>query len=228
MATLFHRPTDATALLVAPRLASWNRTGDTDQLRLAEYLHHVESLAESLITDADPPPLAMELVIGLPDDVPLDSGGRDLDNYLLPVTQRLGANRFAAVFARKIHQQASTLAVSSAIPRNASRRADLTTTMAGSYVLGQWKVGLREELLRGAAEPLAAGPVTVEIAIATGPGRNWSNIWKPLLDSFGPVLGENPDQSFHPNDDRITDLGLHHEIDAALGHDVRIDAWWHH
>ena len=64
------------------------------------------------------------------------------------------------------------------------------------------------------------------IGITTGPGRNWTNIWKPLIDAFGPVLGENPGQPFHPNDDRITSLGLHHDINTAIVHDVIITAWW--
>ena len=38
------------------------------------------------------------------------------------------------------------------------------------------------------------------IGITTGPGRNWANIWKPLIDAFGPVLGENPERPFHPNE----------------------------
>jgi hypothetical protein len=64
------------------------------------------------------------------------------------------------------------------------------------------------------------------ISITTGPGRNWANIWKPLIDAFGPVLGENPEQSFHPNDDRITRLSLHHNVNTEIGHDVIITARW--
>jgi hypothetical protein len=64
------------------------------------------------------------------------------------------------------------------------------------------------------------------IGITTGPRRNWANIWKPLIDAFGPVLGEHPEQPFHPNDDRITSLGLHHNVNSAIGHDVIITAWW--
>jgi hypothetical protein len=67
----------------------------------------------------------------------------------------------------------------------------------------------------------------MDIAVTTGPGRNWANLWKPMLDSFGPVLGEDPARAFHPNDDRITSLGLHHSVAAGLGHDVVIEARWH-
>ena len=63
------------------------------------------------------------------------------------------------------------------------------------------------------------------IGKTTGPGRNSANIWKPLIDACGPVLGENPERPFHPNDDRIINLGLHHNINTAIGHDVIITAW---
>lgn len=57
----------------------------------------------------------MELIVGLPDDVPLTVGGRDLDNYLNPVARRLGPPRIAAMFGRKIHGP-SSLAVGLAQP----------------------------------------------------------------------------------------------------------------
>lgn len=69
------------------------------------------------------------------------------------------------------------------------------------------------------------GPVAMTIAITTGPGRNWTSLWKPLIDAFGPVLGEDPARPYHPRDDRIVSLGLHHHTDEGLGHDVIIDAW---
>jgi hypothetical protein len=50
-------------------------------------------------------------------------------------------------------------------------------------------------------------------------------VWKPLIDSFGPVLGEDPRRPFHPADERITSLGLHHSIDNTIGHDVIVEIW---
>ena len=64
------------------------------------------------------------------------------------------------------------------------------------------------------------------IGITTGPAPNWANICKPLIDAFGPVLGENPRTAIPPSDDRITNLGLHHNVNTATGHDVIITAWW--
>jgi len=40
------------------------------------------------------------------------------------------------------------------------------------------------------------------------------------------VLGEDPARPFHPHDDRIVSLALHHTIDTAIAHDVIIGAWW--
>jgi hypothetical protein len=57
-------------------------------------------------------------------------------------------------------------------------------------------------------------------------GPDWANIWKPLIDAFGPVLGEDPSRAFNPYDDRIISLGLHHHVNTGVGHDVIIDAWW--
>ena len=70
------------------------------------------------------------------------------------------------------------------------------------------------------------GPAGLTIALTTGPGRNWASLWKPLIDAFGPVLGEDPARPFHPHDDRIVSLGLHHAIDTGIARDVIIDAWW--
>jgi len=46
--------------------------------------------------------LAVELSVGLRGELALTSGGRDLDNYLFPLAQRLGPARIAAMFGRKV------------------------------------------------------------------------------------------------------------------------------
>jgi len=38
--------------------------------------------------------------------------------------------------------------------------------------------------------------------------------------------GRRPTGPFHPHDDRIVSLGLHHTMDIGIAHDVIIDAWW--
>jgi hypothetical protein len=36
------------------------------------------------------------------------------------------------------------------------------------------------------------------IGITTGPGGDWANIWKPLIDAFGPVRGDNHGMADEP------------------------------
>jgi len=76
--------------------------------------------------------------------------------------------------------------------------AQFSTQMTGSYERKEWKQELRGRLLRARVATVEPGPVAMEIGLTTGPGRNWANLWKPLIDSFGPVLGEDPARPFHP------------------------------
>ncbi|MFI6823509.1 hypothetical protein ACIBJE_21535 [Micromonospora sp. NPDC050187] len=225
MTTLYSRPDKAMQLEVRPELESWDAAGHTSQQRLARFLDHIASIADPVMTAVDGP-VAVELVVGLPDPLPLTAGGRDLDNYLHPVAQRLGAKRIHAAFGRKVRGESSSLAVGPAVPQAVATEPQFATRIAGSYESKLWKQTLRERLLAAQATQVNAGPVRMQVAVTTGPSRNWANLWKPLLDSFGPVLGEHPLQPFHPHDDRIVDLGLHHTVDAELGHDVVVQAWW--
>ena len=118
------------------------------------------------------------------------------------------------------------LAVGQAQPETAAAAPLFSTRMTGPYERKEWKQDLRNRLLQAQAVTVKPGPVAMDIAMTTGPGRNWVNLWKPLIDAFGPVLGEDPARPFCPRDDRIVSLGLHHNIDAAIAYDVIIDAWW--
>jgi hypothetical protein len=168
--------------------------------------------------------VAAELIVGFSAGTSLIDGGHDLGNYLFPVAQRLGPGRVAAIFGRKIHGP-SSLAVAPAQPDTAEATPLFSTRLAGSYERKEWKQTLHDRLAVQAAT-IDPGPVGLNIALRTGPGRNWASLWKPLIDAFGPVLGEDPTRPFHPDDDRIVSLGLHHTIDTAIAHDVIIDAWW--
>jgi hypothetical protein len=209
---------------MAPQLASWDAAGSASQVRLAEFLAHLQAAAMPMLTHVAGP-YVVELTVGLSPRVPLTSGGRDLDNYLYPLAQRLGPQHLAAAFGRKVHGL-SWFSAGPAQPEAAATPALFTTRMTGSYARTEWKAALRQRLLQARATPAPPGPVTMHITITTGPGRSWPNLWKPLLDAFGPVLGEDPAQPFHPHDDRITELGLHHNTRPDLGHDVLIEAWW--
>jgi hypothetical protein len=83
----------------------------------------------------------VELTVGLPDDLPLESGGRDLDNYLLLVAQRIGGNRIAAAFGRRTRGR-SSFAISPAKPAVDRVDAAFTTTMTGSYDSATWRQSL--------------------------------------------------------------------------------------
>jgi hypothetical protein len=224
MTTLYCRPAHRVALNVEPQLASWDIAGSPGQVRLSNFLDHAAAAAAPMIAAADGL-LAVELTVGLRGELSLTGGGRDLDNYLFPLAQRLGPARIAAMFGRKVHGPCS-LAVGRAQPDHVTSPPQFSAQIAGSYIRTQWKTTLHERLLQVQHAVLAAGPIGMTISITTGPGRNWANIWKPLIDAFGPVLGENPEQSFHPNDDRITRLSLHHNVNTEIGHDVIITARW--
>lgn len=221
---MYRRPTYRVTLSVEPQLASWDIAGSPNQVKLGEFLDHAEAKAAPILAAGDGL-LTVELNVGLRDELPLTGGGRDLDNYLFPLAQRLGPARIAAMFGRKVRGP-SFLAVCHAQADHIASSPQFSTQIAGSYVRTEWKATLRERLLQVQHTVLAVGAIGMTIGITTGPGRNWANIWKPLIDSFGPVLGENPEQPFHPNDDRITSLSLHHNVNTSIGHDVIITAWW--
>jgi len=94
MAVIFRRPAGAVRLEVAPQLASWDKAGTPSQVRLAGFLDHVADVAGPVVAAASGR-VAVELTVGLPSQVPLIGGGRDLDNYLMPASgrcsQRTGA-----------------------------------------------------------------------------------------------------------------------------------------
>jgi hypothetical protein len=225
MATVYRRPVSAMRHSVKPQLASWDRAAHPSQVKLRRFLAQVDAVAGS-VPAAVSGRVAVELIVGFSDGVSLTEGGHDLDNYLFPVTQRLGPQRVAAIFGRKIHGP-SSLAVGPAQPGTAGPAPQFSTRMSGSYVRTEWKQQLHDRLAVQAA-PIDPGPAGLRIALTTGPGRNWASLWKPLIDAFGPVLGDDPTRPFHPHDDRIVSLALHHTIDTGIAHDVIIDAWWRH
>jgi hypothetical protein len=223
MAMLYRRPAGVMRQSVKPQLASWERAGHPSQVKLAHFLAHVDAIAGPVLAAAHGR-VAAELIVGFREGGSLIDGGHDLDNYLYPVAQRLGPQRVAAMFGRKIHGP-SSLAVGPAQPGTAKAAPQFSARMTGSYERNQWKQELHDRLAAQAA-PLDPGPAGLAIALTTGPGRNWASLWKPLIDAFGPVLGEDPTRPFHPHGDRIVSLGLHHTIDTGIGHHVIISAWW--
>jgi len=224
---LFGRPTAAAHVLpVAPVLESWENIDHPDQQRLRAYLDQIEALVASFpISDGH---LALELAVGLPSSAALDSGGRDLDNYLLPIARRIGAQRLDAVFGRKMHAATSTITLAvAAHVAGSPREPHLSVQVTGSSASSAWKQQIHDACRSVSHSPLAPGPMRLCIRLCVSSRRNWSALWKPAIDALGPVLGtQDPARPFRPDDDRIVDLALHRTIDDSLHDDVDIDAWW--
>jgi hypothetical protein len=169
MAVVYRRPVGAMRQSVKPQLASWDRAGHPGQVKLARFLGYVDAIAGPVLA-AVPGRVAVELIVGFSDGVSLTDGGHDLGNYLFPVAARLGPERVAAVFGRKIHGP-SSLAVGPARPDTAGATPQFSTRMAGSYEGKEWKQQLHDRLAVQAAT-LDPGPVGLTITLTTGPGRN--------------------------------------------------------
>ena len=169
MTTLYCRPTRRVALSVEPRLASWDVAGSLGQVRLADFLDHAEAVAAPMIAAVDGL-LTVELTVGLRRELALTGGGRDLDNYLFPLAQRLDSSRIAAMFGCKVHGP-SFLAVGQAQPDHPTAPAQFSVQIAGSYIRKEWKATLRERLLQVQHAVLAAGAIDMTIGITTGPGH---------------------------------------------------------
>lgn len=211
-------------LAVAPRLASWNRAGDPDQIRLEAFLVSAEQLllprCEQLTG-----PMALRLDIGLPPATPL-LDRRDLDNYLLPLAARLSKTigpRLVSVWGTKQHSRASFARIEQAIPIQAPAysgyRYMVRTDKSSQSTAFKQQV---HDQLAGAAT-LPDGPVSMQLSFTVGPQRNWLSLWKPAIDALGQILGiTSPSRPWHPQDGRIVELGLHRQVEHALGNKVII------
>jgi hypothetical protein len=169
MAVVYRRPVGVMRQSVKPQLASWERAGHPGQMKLNRFLGHVDPIAGPVLA-AVTGRVAAELIVGFSDDAPLIDGGHDL----FPVAQRLGPQRVAAIFGRKIHGP-SSLAVGPAQPDTAGAAPQFSARMAGSYERTKWKQQLHDRLAVQAA-PVDPGPIALTIALTTGPGRNWASL----------------------------------------------------
>jgi hypothetical protein len=156
MTMLYCRPARPTRLSAEPQLASWDRAGSTGQVKPGHFLDHAEAVAAPMMAAADGP-LAVELTVGFPDKLSLTGGGRDLDNYLFPLAQRLGPARIAAMFGRKVHGP-SFLAVGQAKSDRVVSPPQFSAQIAGSYARKEWKTTLREQILQTQDSGPGAGP----------------------------------------------------------------------
>lgn len=234
---MLHSWPSATAIRLErpPQLASWNRHDDQDQVQLAAYVDYVTGVAVPVPADLDDP-VAVELIVGLPTTRPL-TAQRDLDNYLNPVINGLGVNRFVAVFGRKLHQDHSTLAIGPTTPVEPDREPDLVVTPFGRYAIPEWQEQIRIPCRRaGGLDPAGIGPVRLVVAYELTQGRNWTALWKPTIDALGPLLGSDPRPKKphgEARDGRITEIALHQtvtRVSEKLGcrerWAMRISFWW--
>jgi hypothetical protein len=206
---------ESVRLDIPPRLASWDIAGHSNHKQLTKALEHAKQrIGPALGSMADP--VALRLDVGLRDTVP-PLADHDLDNYLFPLARHLG-RKFVSVWCTKRYGAESSLRVETAAEVTEPDACyPIRTTASASSTA--YKQQIHDQLDK--ADELPDGPVTLQIAFAVGPGRNWLNLWKPTVDALGPLLGSTePDKQWHPRDGRIVQLGLHCVVDPDLRNDV--------
>lgn len=97
-------------LRLAPRLASWNKADDPDQIRLQEYLDDTEALIAGARVSG---PWALRLDVGLPSSRDLLDAS-DLDNYAYPLASRLRDPDLVSVWCTKRHGAQSSVQICAA------------------------------------------------------------------------------------------------------------------
>jgi hypothetical protein len=206
---------NAHQLRVAPRLASWNKADDPDQVRLRAYLDDTEALLAPSRIDG---PWALRLDVGLPTSRDLLDAA-DLDNYAYPLAYRIMDSGLMSVWCTKQHNERSFVRIEAAreVPPPSKDVLVAKTTASASTVAYKEQI---YAAVAGAAE-LLAGPVGLELSFVIGPRRNWLNLWKQTIDSLDPILGRTyPDRAWHPRDGRITELGMHVTVDPAARNEI--------
>jgi hypothetical protein len=208
---------DSLQLRVAPRLASWEKADHPDQVRLRAYLDDTEALLAASRIDC---PWALRLDVGLPSGRDLLDMA-DLDNYAYPLACHLRDLGLVSVWCTKQHSEQSLVRIEPAreiAPPSMDVLVARTTASASTVTYKE-----QIDATVAFASELPPGPVRLELAFVVGPRRNWLNLWKQTIDSLDPLLGRTyPHRPWHPLDGRITELGMHLTVDAALRYDVVI------
>jgi hypothetical protein len=215
---------DEIRLPFPPLVQQWERNDHPAQVRLKAYLDRVLGILGDRTAGDD---LALCLSVGRTHIEPLDSDGRDLDNYLQPLAYAIGAAKLSAVFGRKIRSIESTVALTPARRRpEPPDDPHLIIRTKGSAAAVAWKEQIHDACAGVFREP-TAGPVALTIRFGVSAGRNWATLWKPAIDALGPMLGMPHPNRFRPRDDRIVALDLHRAVDDGLGDDVVLEMWCH-
>lgn len=206
---------------IKPLLASWDAKTHPNQIRLQAYLDDIQQKLAELDGDQ----LFLNLEVDVEQHKRLEKH-HDLENYLTPLVDRLGRNRFVLASAAKYVGGGSRLTVGRAVAGTAPTFAALEFDCSCSS--DQVKKEVRQRLL--GQTPLPPGPVEVWHAWRCPPQQNWVSLWKPTGDGMGPVLGEPyPDRPYYPNDDRIVSLSMHLTQNAQMARTAkRVGVYWRH
>lgn len=202
-------------LRLSPRLASWEKTGHPDQVRLRAYLDDTKALLAESRVDG---PWALRLDVGLPVGRNLLEMA-DLDNYAYPLAYHLRDCGLVSVWRTKQHDERSFVRIEAA--REVSSPS--TDVLIAKTTASASSLAYKEQVNAAVAEAaeLASGPVRLELSFVVGPRRNWLNLWKQTIDSLDPILGRTqPNRPWHPRDGRITELGMHVGIDPSARDEV--------
>lgn len=223
-AAWYARPAGAGVRLVQPlQLASWDREDAPAQQRLRASRTELIAVGAPMLARFSGP-IALRLDVGLPPESNLLTA-RDLDNYLLPVSSAIltaTGRPLASAWATKRHAERSEMCIEPPVAADEPRwpvRAGVTVRVSAE------SVAYKETIEAAVADlhVLPPGPVSLQVSFTVGPGRNWLNLWKPTIDALDPLLGrEIPDRRWRPADGRISELGLHCQLNPAAGWEVTI------
>lgn len=151
---------------LAPRLASWNKVDDPDQVRLRVYLDDTEALLAGSRIDG---PWALRLDVGLPATrVLLD--GADLDNYAYPLAHRIQDEGLVSVWCTKHLNERSFVQIEAAseVPPPSTDVVVATTTASASTVAYKEQI---YAAVAGAAELPAGRELRVSTRVILARGR---------------------------------------------------------
>lgn len=123
------------------------------------------------------------------------------------------------MFGRKARAACSVLAIGAARLQSAQAIQAVTTRSPALTSVRGGKISICAALPVQTLQ-LSDGPVTLEISIRTGPAGTGLTAGIRSSASSARFQARIPARPFHPHDDRITSLGLHHHIDPAIGHGV--------
>ena len=197
-----------------PLLACWEAKTHPSQIRMQAYLDDVQQRLGDLIHDR----LFLHLEVDVEQEKRLEKH-HDLENYLTPLVDRLGRNKFVLATATKYVGGGSRLSVGKAVAgiRPAFASLEFACACSSDEVKKEVRQRIQGQL------PLAPGPVEVWHAWRCPPEQNWVSLWKPTGDGMGPVLGEPyPDRPYYPNDDRIVSIAMHLTVDPKLARTEKV------